>query len=76
VYHKKVIYYFLYLLEGVINFMSSIFNLYPKIDWSSSYWFSIEAGRIEGEMHSSYMKREQMAQSALNKIEEAKDTKQ
>ena len=74
-YLKKVSYYFLYLLEGMINFVSSIFNIYPEIDWSSRYWFSLEAGRIDRERHESYLKREQMAQSALNKIEDVKDRK-
>tara|TARA_Y100000296_G_C5083048_1_gene210937 strand:+ start:436 stop:666 length:231 start_codon:yes stop_codon:yes gene_type:complete len=72
VYLRKVIYYFLYLLEGIINFVSSIFYLYPRLDWSSAFLFFTEARRVEREMGASSAKRQKKAESALNNIEDIK----
>ena len=71
-YLRKVIYYFLYLLEGMINFVSSIFYLYPQLDWSSSYLFHTESRRVLREIDASFLKREEKAESALNKVEDIK----
>ena len=69
-YFVAIVYYLLSLGDSTINLVLSLFNLSMfRIDMSSAFLFRVEAYRIEEELQSRYLKREEMHEEALNKVE-------
>jgi hypothetical protein len=39
-YRRHLIFFFLGIIENIINFMFSVFHIYPKVDFQFKYWES------------------------------------
>ena len=69
-YIVTIVYYLLSLGDSTINLVLSLFNLSMfRVDIASGFLFMTESSRIEKELQERFLKREEMHEDALNKVD-------
>jgi len=71
-YLKYLVYYFLSLVDAVINFSCSIFGFYPGIEKSTDFLVSVELYRADKTISTRTQEREEQAQEAKKDIDSAR----
>tara|TARA_R110002020_G_scaffold364543_3_gene576833 strand:- start:2242 stop:2484 length:243 start_codon:yes stop_codon:yes gene_type:complete len=72
-YFKYLIFYFLLLVESLLNFCASTIAYYPTLDWSTAFlaWFEIR--RVGSFVKSRKNRRDKLKTKADSKMREAKE---
>lgn len=66
-----IVFYFLGVIDAIINFIASLFFCYPKLELSIKWLVHTEAIQVVSTSNSSTEKREHMEEEAVNKKREA-----
>ena len=72
-YVARNIYNVIYVLEGIINLVLSIFSLKKRFSFSEEYLLQYELNRITSEVVEREKERDKKAESALDTIRQEKD---
>ena len=73
-YFKKLGFYFLTIVDGIINFLCSIFGVYLGVDSSTNFLLFLEMRRVRSVVDERAKGRLDLSDKAAKKFEEAKDT--
>ena len=74
-YFKYLVYFFVSIIDSVVNLLCSLVCYYPGIDWSSSFLTRIELGRVYKVIQGRNDKKDGKAQEALKNIKDISDGK-
>ena len=73
-YFKNLGFYFLTIIDGVINFLCSVFGLYPTIDSATNFLLVLEMRKVRGVWDDRAKDRQELGEKADKEFAEAKDT--
>jgi len=69
-YFKYIIYFFISLVDNIINLLCSLICYYPGMDLASSFLTRTELGRVYKIIQERTDEREEKSQEALNTMKE------
>ena len=74
-YFKYIIYFFISLVDNIINLLCSLICYYPGMDLASSFLTRTELGRVYSVIQGRNDEREEKSQKALKDIEDLSNGK-